>query len=77
MLELKQKLTQLCNQSRLPIDAVYFVLKDLYRDAEEALRYSQEQSKNTPTPPSTQEEEGFFEIPEHIYGVRCLDGIRY
>lgn len=34
MLELKQKLLDICNQSGLPFEAIYFVIKDLWRDAE-------------------------------------------
>ena len=38
MLELKQKLVDMCNQSGLPFEAIYFVIKDLWRDAEDTLR---------------------------------------
>lgn len=38
MLELKQKLVDACNQSGLPFEAVYFVIKDLWRDAESTLQ---------------------------------------
>ena len=41
MLELKQKLLDICNQSGLPFDAVYFVIKDLWRDAEVTLQNAQ------------------------------------
>ena len=37
MLELKQQIVNLCVNSGLSIEAVTFVLKDLYRDAEDAL----------------------------------------
>ena len=37
MEELKQKLLEDCNNSGLPLEAVVFVVKDLYRDAVETL----------------------------------------
>lgn len=36
MEELKNKLIADCNKSQLPIEAVYFIVKDLWRDVEEA-----------------------------------------
>lgn len=36
MSELKQKIVDLCNESGLSIEAVVFVLKDAFRDAEDA-----------------------------------------
>jgi len=41
LLELKQKLLDVCNQSGLPFDAVYFVIKDLWRDAEVTMQNAQ------------------------------------
>ena len=38
MEELKQKLLDVCNSSGLPLEAIVFVTKDLWRDAEETLR---------------------------------------
>lgn len=38
MLELEQKIADLCNQSGLPFEAIYFVLKDLWRDAEATMQ---------------------------------------
>lgn len=38
MEELKQKLIEACNESGLPLEAIYFVTKDLWRDAEATLR---------------------------------------
>lgn len=35
MTELKEQLLQLCNQSSLPLEAVMFVVRDLYRDIED------------------------------------------
>lgn len=38
MEELKQKLLNVCNESGLPLEAIVFVVKDLWRDAEDTLR---------------------------------------
>lgn len=38
MEELKQKLLDICNESGLPLEAILFVTKDLYRDVEDTLR---------------------------------------
>ena len=38
MEELKQKLLDVCNESNLPLEAILFVTKDLYRDVEDTLR---------------------------------------
>ena len=38
MEELKQKILDLCNSSGLPLEAIMFILKDAWRDAEAALR---------------------------------------
>ena len=38
MEELKEKLVNLCNESGLPLEAILFVTKDLYRDVEDTLR---------------------------------------
>ena len=38
MEELKQKLLDICNASELPLEAILFVTKDLYRDVEDTLR---------------------------------------
>ena len=42
MEELKQKIIDLCNQSGLPLEAIYFVTKDVWRDVEATLRTAQE-----------------------------------
>lgn len=51
MEELKQKLIDLCNESGLPLEAILFVTKDLWRDVEDTLRRArtgllQEQNEN-------------------------------
>lgn len=38
MEELKQQLLDICNNSGLPLEAILFVTKDLYRDVEDTLR---------------------------------------
>lgn len=45
MEELKIKLVNLCNQSQLPLEALYFVVKDLYRDVEDSVRAYKEQER--------------------------------
>ena len=49
MEELKQKLVDICNESGLPLEAILFVTKDLWRDVEDTLRNlkeKQEQEQN-------------------------------
>ena len=41
MEELKQKLLDVCNNSGLPLEAILFVTKDLWRDVESTLREAQ------------------------------------
>ena len=36
MEQLKQKLLQIVNESKLPIDAIYYVCKDFFRDVDDA-----------------------------------------
>ena len=38
MEELKQKIINLCNESGLPLEAILFVTKDVWRDVESTLR---------------------------------------
>lgn len=47
MEELRQKILDLCNESELPLEAIYFVVKDIWRDAESTLLQlkQQEQAK--------------------------------
>ena len=42
MEELKQKIINLCNESGLPLEAIFFVTKDVWRDVEATLRAAQE-----------------------------------
>lgn len=52
MEELKQKLIDVCNESGLPLEAILFVTKDLWRDVDETLR----RFKETPQFKDKQEE---------------------
>lgn len=45
MEELRMKLINLCNESNLPIEAIMFVVKDVYRDVQSANREFQNQQK--------------------------------
>ena len=60
MEELKQKLIEACNESDLPLEAIYFVTKDLWRDAEATLRDLQSkqniQVEEIPNEDSTKED---------------------
>ena len=38
MEELKNNLLKVCNDSGLPLEAIMFVTKDLYRDVQDAMR---------------------------------------
>ena len=49
MEELKKEILTLCNSSNLPIEAIMFVLKDAWRDAEAALREVKEQARMHPS----------------------------
>ena len=45
MEELKQKIINLCNESGLPLEAIYFITKDVWRDVESTLRAYQKKEK--------------------------------
>lgn len=49
MEELKQKIINLCNESGLPLEAIYFVTKDVWRDVEDTLKIYKEQQKKAET----------------------------
>ena len=52
MEELKQKLLDVCNSSGLPLEAIVFVTKDLWRDAQDtllALKEKQEEKEDADT----------------------------
>ncbi len=44
MEELKQQIIDLCNESELPLEAILFVTKDVWRDVEDTLRKAKEQT---------------------------------
>ena len=48
MEELKQKLIDDCNESGLPLEAILFVTKDVWRDVEDTLRRVQNGLLNKP-----------------------------
>jgi len=43
MEQLKQNIINLCNESGLPLEAILFVTKDIWRDVEDTLRRYKEQ----------------------------------
>lgn len=45
MNELKQQLLNICNESKLPLEAIYFIVKDLYRDVEDTFNNALLQQK--------------------------------
>lgn len=45
MLELKNEIVALCNKSGLPLEAILFVIKDIYRDAQDNLAMAEEQQR--------------------------------
>ena len=55
MEELKQKIINLCNESGLPLEAILFVTKDVWRDVEDTFRSYKEAQKQAP--PQSKEED--------------------
>lgn len=45
MEELKQKLLQVVNTSNLPLEAIYYIVKDLFRDVDDAYQRALRQEK--------------------------------
>lgn len=45
MEELREQILDLCNNSQLPIDAIFYILKDIYRDARDTYSQYCEQRK--------------------------------
>lgn len=43
MEQLKQQLLQLVNNSQLPMEAIYYVVKDFYRDVDDAYKQALQQ----------------------------------
>ena len=43
MEQLKQQLLQLVNSSQLPMEAIYYVVKDFYRDVDDAYKQALQQ----------------------------------
>lgn len=61
MEELKQRLIEVCNNSGLPLEAIVFVTKDLWRDAEDTLRSMKENA-------AAVQQENFVEPQEEVEG---------
>lgn len=58
MEELKRKIINLCNESGLPLEAILFVTKDVWRDVEDTLRnYKEAQRQASPQSISKEENE--------------------
>ena len=61
MEEFRLKLFEVCNESKLPIEAIYFVVKDVFRDVQDAYKEYQAQRanalKNQVEEPTTEETE--------------------
>ena len=62
MLELKEKIVALCNESGLPIEAILFILKDVYRDAEDAVKIYSKQKQQKAEEEKIQKVESAEEI---------------
>ena len=58
MEELKQRLIQVCNESGLPLEAILYVTKDLWRDVEDTLRVAKAQQTQVEEPAPAAESEG-------------------
>lgn len=63
MEQLKQKLLQTVNSSNLSLEAIYYVVKDFYRDVDDAyqqalIQYRQQQQMVQEQEASKEEEEG-------------------
>lgn len=57
MEELKQKLLAICNESNLPLEAIMYVTKDLWRDVEDTFRtLQQKQAQETEATDEPKEE---------------------
>lgn len=57
MEELKQKLLDACNQSGLPLEAILFVTKDLWRDVQDTMERIKTESAKADAAKKTEEEE--------------------
>jgi len=57
MEELKQQIIDLCNESNLPLEALLFVTKDVWRDVEDTLRKLKEQTVYSQTQTTQEKDE--------------------
>lgn len=56
MEELKQKLLDVCNSSGLPLEAILFVTKDLWRDVNDTLERVKKETLQQKTEKESEEE---------------------
>ena len=56
MEELRRQIIDLCNKSELPLEAIYFVVKDVWRDIESTLLTFKQQQAQAAQETSTEEE---------------------
>lgn len=45
MEKLRLKIIEDCNNSGLPLEAIYFIIKDIFRDVSDAMKQQQEQEE--------------------------------
>ena len=58
MEELRQKIIALINESRLPLEAIVFIVRDVYRDVDMTFQnYLKEEKESQKEIPSKKEEE--------------------
>ena len=69
MEELKQRLIEACNNSGLPLEAIVFVTKDLWRDAEDTLKSMKESAMAAQAV-----NQGNFEQPQEEAEVEKVEG---
>lgn len=55
MEKLKQQIIDLCNKSGLPLEAILFITKDIWRDVEDTFRMLEEQKKEKENTEETKE----------------------
>lgn len=61
MEKLKNQLVDACNQSGLPLEAIFFVVKDFYRDITDFYVEAKERANREQDTPKEKEEEDIVE----------------
>lgn len=56
MEELRQKFINMINESGLPLEAIVFVIRDVYRDVNETFQRMSEEAKNVSSEKNNNEE---------------------